>query len=191
MNKQAQNHRAMLIATGSLLGIFASNTVLASHESDYRSDYAGAQQTSYAKVLRSEPVVRHIEVSTPREECWKEPVKHRTERDYTTGRTILGGIIGAAIGNQVGRGRGNDAATVAGGLAGAAIGANSAKADRHSETYVSHETRCRTVYETRSEERIDAYDVTYRYGDQTYTTRMPYEPGKRIPVQVLVTPAQR
>lgn len=155
-------------------------TVQASHEEDI----------SYAKVVRSEPIIRHVEVSTPREECWKEAVHHRAEKDYTTGRTILGGLIGAAIGNQIGSGRGNDAATVVGGLAGAAIGANSARKDRQTEDYVTHERRCRTVYETRTEERIEGYNVTYRYGDQTYTTRMPHEPGKRIPVHVAVTPVR-
>lgn len=149
---------------------------------------AGHERATYAKVVRSTPVIRHVEVSTPREECWDEAVKHRAEKDYTTGRTIVGGLIGAAIGNQIGSGRGNDAATVVGGLAGAAIGANSAKKDRDREHYVTHERRCRTVYETRTEERIDGYDVTYRYGGQTYTTRMPYAPGDRIPVHVAVTP---
>lgn len=151
---------------------------------------AGHEHEAYATVIRSEPIIRYVDVSTPREECWEEAVHHREERDYTTGRTILGGLIGAAIGNQIGRGRGNDAATVIGGVAGAAIGANSAKNDRHSDHYVTQERRCRTVYETHSEERIDGYDVTYRYAGETYSTQLPYDPGRRLPVRVAVTPAR-
>ncbi len=182
MNKMMISRSVVLIAAG--LG--ASTAGIASHEAGRTSDRAG-----YAKVVSSEPIVRYVDVSTPHEECWKQPVKHHVEKDYTTGRTILGGIIGAAIGHQIGSGRGNDAATVAGGLAGAAIGANSAKKDRRDESYTTHETRCRTVYQTRREERIEGYDVTYVYGGETYSTRLPYEPGKRIPVHVTVTPARQ
>ncbi len=180
MNKHIINRATLLIAVGAA----ASSTAFASHEASY-----SAEHSSYAKVVHSEPIRRSIEVSRPREECWQEPVHHRAERDYTTGRTILGGVIGAAIGHQIGSGRGNDAATVVGGLAGAAVGANSAKRARQ-DSYVSHETRCRTVYETYTEERIEGYHVTYRYDGQTYTTQMPHAPGKRIPVYVSVTPAQ-
>ena len=166
------------ILIGSTVAVLAAGSAQAGHDNQ-----------TYAKVLRSDPIIRHVEVSRPVEECWKEPVRHRAEKDYTTGRTILGGLIGAAIGNQIGSGRGNDAATVVGGVAGAAIGANSAKRARHSEDYVTHERRCRTVYESHREERIEGYDVTYRYGGETYTTRMPHDPGSRIPVHVSVTPA--
>ena len=189
--KSVKNKRILSCAAALLTaGATVSTAAIASHDSSYREDNQ-ADRAGFAKVIRSEPILRHVQVSTPREECSKEPVQHRAERDYTTGRTILGGIIGAAIGNQVGHGRGNDAATVAGGLAGAAIGANSAKKDRHSESYTTHETRCRTVYESHSEERVEGYDVTYLYGGETYSTRLPYEPGKRIPVHVSVTPARR
>lgn len=166
-------------ATGVLIAGSLFNAAQADHE-----------RQAYATVLRSEPVIRYVDVSAPRQECWDEAVHHREQRDYTTGRTILGGLIGAAIGNQIGHGRGNDAATVAGGLAGAAIGANSAKHDRHEDHYVTHERRCRTVYESHTEERIDGYDVTYRYAGETYTTYLPYDPGKRLPVHVSITPAE-
>lgn len=172
-------NKSLYIAASALLG---SSAFLGVAQAEHESE-------TYANVISSKPIIRYVDVSVPREECWNEAVQHRQENDYTTGRTILGGLIGAAIGNQIGRGRGNDAATVVGGLAGAAIGANSAKKDRHSEHYVTQERRCRTVYETRSEERIEGYDVTYRYAGQTYTTQLPYDPGRRLPVQVSVTPA--
>lgn len=153
------------------------------------SVFANHELNAYARVVSSTPVKRQIEVTRPREECWDEAVRHESGQDYTTGRTILGGLVGAAVGHQIGSGRGQDAATIVGAMAGASIGANSAHADHHHDHYVTHERVCRTVYETHTEERIEGYDVTYRYGGETYTTYLPYEPGKRIRVRVSVTPS--
>ncbi len=43
---------------------------------------------------------------------------------------------------------------------------------------------CRITLATQYEERIDGYDVTYRYNGKVYQTRMPYDPGRRVPVRV-------
>ena len=48
--------------------------------------------------------------------------------------------------------------------------------------------RCRPVVEQRARERITGYRVTYRYGGETETTRMSYDPGERIPVKVSLSP---
>ncbi len=165
--------------------VAVSGTSFANHE--YRSE-AG----DYARVTHVEPIIRYVEVSTPRQECWREPVRHiETRNDYTTGRTILGGLIGAAVGHQIGHGRGKDAATVVGGLAGAAIGANSARDDSYREEHVDYEDRCRTTYTRHEEERVEGYDVTYVYGGREYTTVTAEHPGKRIPVNVHVSPVYR
>ena len=163
-----------------LLG--ASCAALASHEHT-------VEHVEYARVIHVEPLVQQVDISIPVRECWQEPVHHvETRNDYTTGRTVLGGIIGAVIGHQVGSGRGNDAATVAGGLAGAAIGANSAAKDTVRESHVDYEDRCRTTYKHHQEERVEGYEVTYRFGGRDYTTVTQEHPGKRIPVNVHVSP---
>jgi len=36
---------------------------------------------------------------------------------------------------------------------------------------------------------MDGYNVTYRYQGRTYSTQMDHRPGKRIPVNVSVSPA--
>ena len=48
-----------------------------------------------------------------------------------------------------------------------------------------------TIYahQARYEERIDGYDVTYRYHGRLHHTRMPYDPGKRVRVRTDVSPA--
>ena len=48
--------------------------------------------------------------------------------------------------------------------------------------------RCRNVTEQRASEHITGYRVTYRYGEETQTTRLSYDPGKRVPVSVSLSP---
>jgi uncharacterized protein YcfJ len=48
--------------------------------------------------------------------------------------------------------------------------------------------RCRTVTERRPRQRVVAYRVTYRYGGRTATTRLPYDPGERMRVDVRLSP---
>jgi uncharacterized protein YcfJ len=48
--------------------------------------------------------------------------------------------------------------------------------------------RCRTTYESRPEESIDGYLVTYEYAGQTFEKRVPRHPGDEISIRVRVTP---
>ena len=48
--------------------------------------------------------------------------------------------------------------------------------------------RCSTVTEQRRRERTVGYRVTYRYGAETRTTRLSYDPGERLPVKVSLSP---
>ncbi len=48
--------------------------------------------------------------------------------------------------------------------------------------------RCNTVTEQRAGEHIVAYRVTYRYGAETETTRLSYDPGERMAVNVSLSP---
>ena len=49
--------------------------------------------------------------------------------------------------------------------------------------WASHQT-CTRVTENRPSEKAVAYRVTYRYRGHTRTTRLPYHPGERLPVNV-------
>jgi uncharacterized protein YcfJ len=148
----------------------------------------------YARVVRSEPIVRYVTVTTPVQECWTDTeyytVAHRPRG--TAGGAIVGAIIGGVIGNQFGHGHHRDNATVLGTLAGAAIGSEvaSARAGGYETTEYSRPVRrCETNYTRHEEERIDGYRVTYVYRGQKYATRMPTDPGKRIRIRVDVRPA--
>ena len=48
--------------------------------------------------------------------------------------------------------------------------------------------RCRNVTEQRASEHVSGYRVTYRYGGETQTTRLSYDPGERMPVNVSLSP---
>ena len=48
--------------------------------------------------------------------------------------------------------------------------------------------RCRNVTEQRAREHITGYRVTYRYGGETDTALLSYDPGERVPVNVNLIP---
>ena len=49
---------------------------------------------------------------------------------------------------------------------------------------------CRNVTEQRASKHVTGYRVTYRYGEETATTRMAYDPGERVPVSVSLSPVK-
>ena len=49
---------------------------------------------------------------------------------------------------------------------------------------------CRNVTEQRASKHVTGYRVTYRYGEETATTRMSYDPGERVPVSVSLSPVK-
>ena len=190
---------AGLAAAAMLLGL--STQALADHDNrSYRAQTVSASgyaQRSgptydYAQVISAQPIVRYVTVKTPVRECWQETeyytVRHRPYG--SAGRTLVGAVLGGVVGHQFGSGRGNDAATVAGTLIGAAVANDSA---RRRDGYAYEErsrpiTRCETRLNEREEERIDGYDVVYRYKGQKYATRMPHDPGRKLRIRVDVRP---
>jgi uncharacterized protein YcfJ len=184
-------NRQKWVSAGSatlLAAMLAMPVAQASHDAE-DARFAGTTST-YAEVVSSKPIYYDVEVTTPREECWQEPIAHRDDKHWgVTAQTVTGGVIGGVIGNQAVHGSKRDAATALGALIGASIGANrAARQQADAEEYVTYEKRCRTVQERRTEQRLDGYDVSYRYGGQLYHTRLPYDPGRRLRVQVSVTP---
>lgn len=186
MNKKIKLATALLCATLVSAPAFAAKAKHVEHHGRHQ----------WAKVTHVEPVYRTVTVTTPREECWMEDVHRPIFRHYdghSAGSTIIGGLIGGAIGHEVGRhinrGRGRHGATVAGAVIGAAIGHEKAHRREHRHgTVIEREKRCRVTEDTHTEQRLDGYDVTYRYRGVHYTTFMYERPGKRIRVNVNVTP---
>ena len=91
------------------------------------------------------------------------------------GGTVIGAIVGGALGNQVGKGDGRKAATVAGALIGGAIGNNAARRD--DRYYSESETRCRVDQRTSARRRIVGYDVQYRYRGDVFMSHLDLRSG--------------
>jgi outer membrane lipoprotein SlyB len=136
-----------------------------------------------------------------RQECWNERTNgyesgyYRDSNgrlyrgDSTTNGTLLGALIGGALGNQVGSGDGRKAATIAGAVIGGKVG-HDVDARNDSSGYAYRDEsgvtrRCRTVSDGG---RFGGYDVTYRYAGQNYHALMNYRPGRTMRVMVQVRP---
>lgn len=179
-----------------LAGLAAATMLLGLSTAATADQYSNRRVYDYATVVSVQPVVRYVNVQTPVRECW-EDTRYYTTRHAAPGvasGTLVGAIIGGVVGHQFGSGSGNDAATVAGSLIGAAIGNDTARRRTGAAyTTVEHAVpvqRCETQYRSHREERIEGYDVVYRYKGQRYSTRMPYDPGRKLKVRVDIRPAR-
>lgn len=126
-----------------------------------------------AKVVATEPV--YTNSTQYREVC--TPV---TENRRSIGGTFVGGVIGAAIGNQVGGGSGQDIATALGAVTGAAVGQNVA-GDRTV-------TRTQCTRQAFTVQEISQYKVTVNVNGTFYTVYRSFSPqtGSLIPVNLSV-----
>lgn len=126
-----------------------------------------------AKVVATEPV--YTNSTQYREVC--TPV---TENRRSIGGTFVGGVIGAAIGNQVGGGSGQDIATALGAVTGAAVGQNVAGDN------IVTTTQC--VNEPFTVQQISQYKVTVEINGSLYTVYRSFGPaqGSMIPVSIQV-----
>jgi uncharacterized protein YcfJ len=158
----------------------------------------------YARVTRVERVVERSRYPVNNEVCYDQPVsRYRPGYTYyhrdTTGPTVLGALVGGALGNQVGKGDGRRAATIAGAVIGGSVAHESAERRRGDYGYESgyyetgYEQRCRTETNWRGRDNFVAFNVSYRYDGRTYRTTLDHDPGRSLRVRVGnggVTPAE-
>lgn len=141
------------------------------------------QHYDQARVISATP--EYDRINAPRQECHDEPMPSRPyyrsgERAY--GGSIIGGITGALVGNQIGRGHGKEAATALGAITGAMVGDRLQNSNDSWEPRV--ERRCRDI--GRWENRLAGYRVVYEYGGHRYATIMANDPGNYVRVRVSV-----
>ena len=203
----------------SALALLMGGTSVFATSSVYAADprFSTDRYTEYGQVIDVRPVYQNIRVREPRQECWIEtqrrPVSYnsRPQRNYnyqprhsSSGSTVVGGLIGGVIGNQLARGNSRGArtgATIAGAIIGGAV-ANESRGNvqRHrNQSYNSYQgrtsyqtvevERCREVAPSRTESRLQYYDVTYEYRGRTYTTQTQIDPGDRIALDISVSPS--
>lgn len=136
-----------------------------------------------ARVISSTP--NYHEVISPRQECWTEtvPSSYSPSPERSNAGAIVGGIAGAIIGNQVGGGRGREAATGLGAAIGAITGDRLGNSAPQQPAYVTQQVqRCQTVNDTR--QVVSGYNVVYRYAGRDVKVTLPYDPGDTVTVGV-------
>ncbi len=144
-------------------------------------------ETDYerGRVLNATPIYETVRTPQRREVCWDEEVTYR-ERGRSRSGPIVGTIIGGAVGNQFGGGKGRDALTVAGAILGHAVAKDIQR--NNAQTYSEIETKCRTETDYVEQDRLRGYNVEYEYNGQVYSTRTRRDPGEWIDLRVSVTP---
>lgn len=131
-----------------------------------------------ARVVASTPV---YDAAATREECWNPRAGHYEERRDSSGHgnTLGGTAAGAVIGGVIGHQFNDRAGTALGAIAGGALGHQIAKDRGGNEVQDDLDySRCRTV--STGSGNVVAYDVTYDYRGQQYTTRLDHDPGSRL-----------
>jgi uncharacterized protein YcfJ len=186
--------RAVLVALG-VVGVGSAALADPPHWAQangrYARDNRDYRDSDFARVIDVEPIVRRVRITTPDRECWNETQEIYQPPRSSAGSVILGGLIGGVLGHQIGHGN-RSAPTVAGAVVGAAIGnqigQQRAARDGYGGVVGRDIQRCNVVYREDYEERVEGYRVTYVYNGREYTTRMPYDPGPRLRVDVNVRP---
>ena len=128
-------------------------------------------------------------VNTPTQNCWTEypqqvqpaPPQH----DYLG--AIVGGVAGGLLGSRFGEGNGRVVGAAAGAGVGAIVGDRLDNRDSPSANAAPAPVQhCQQV--DHLETRTTGYQVTYEYDGQRFLTRLPYNPGSQLRVNVSVTP---
>ena len=164
---------------------------------DGRYDNNGGSRNVTAQVIGVQRVANRY-ASYQHQECWNEQTNryddnyyrdgsgrlYRSDSRGNVGGAVLGALIGGARGNQVGKGDGRKAATIGG-----AIGNSANRGDGYDRYSDNSNTvrRCRTVNDN-NRNNYDGYNVTYRYGNQTYRSYMNKNPGRTVRIAVSVQP---
>lgn len=170
----------VLTIAGVLLAMMTSQVAVAGNNVSY----------DYGRVLSAKPILETISYQKPQRQCWVETVRRGESKEYSATGTILGGVIGAAIGNKMGhKKRNKQVGTVAGALLGASIGNDMSRRNaRRYGGYTEEVERCEMVNEYVEEENIVGYKVRYRYNGEVYHLRTNEHPGDRIKLRVSVAP---
>ena len=189
MTKSINKHRHLSIAIATFISLTASYSLLAQ---GYESADIGPEEAisfGFADVLRSDPIYETVQEARPTEVCADVSTEHNRRYDNTNAGTVIGALVGAALGNQVGGGDGRRAATVAGAVVGGAVGREVDASNNPQGTERSVRSECRVVDQYVERKEVVGYDVQYRFRGEVYSSRMDYDPGEKLRVRVAVSPA--
>lgn len=147
-------------------------------------------QSQYATVTRIDPNYTTVYQNIPRTECRdvEVPIYGNVQGGQaSTGDTVLGAVIGGAIGNQVGGGSGKDAMTVLGAIVGADI-ANKRAQNQQVITGYRLQQQCTETIVREQKTEIKNYTIWYEWNGvqgRSYTYNQ-YSVGDQIPVTISI-----
>ncbi len=145
----------------------------------------------YARVVDVQPITEVVQIPDNQQVCRQQNVRRRVPERRSPVPAIFGSILGGVIGHQFGGGHGKTAATIAGAAIGGAVATDAQYRRYPPRFYTAQEQRCRTETNWRSEERVVAWDVSWKYRGKIYRSTMNEPPGDRIPVRVSVEPTYK
>ncbi len=153
-----------------------------------------ANAQTYVDTARVRSVQPQYEtVTVPRQECTSQWINesYRVEDRRQYGGAVIGGVAGALLGNQLGKGHGREAATALGAVVGAFTGDRVANRDRGEryEQVPRQVQSCQSVNDV--QQRLTGYQVTYDYRGQQFVALLPQDPGPHLQVRVSVEPLTR
>ena len=206
MNRYVQAVTAVMV-------LVTAFPVWSAHDESRYSDstYDGGRY-DYAKVIDVQPVTEIVQVPEKHQVCRQVQVQRRVAEYRSPAPVIFGAVVGGIVGNQISRGHGHHnrhryghgkhhgyrhrskhghnrtAATVAGAAIGGVI-ASEVLYRKYPPKYYSTPTQVCDIQTTwNNEERVIAWDVSWKYRGQVYHSRMDKPPGDRIRVRVDVDP---
>jgi uncharacterized protein YcfJ len=139
-----------------------------------------------ASVVSVDKVYKQVRVEEPYQECYiKETVRNNGDGSATN--EIIGGVIGGAIGNKLGKGDGNDIMTLAGILMGASIANDAEKAAANGKQTIISQEICEKKVRQKIEKRLSHYKVTVDYNGKEVSfssKRRPYDDVIKVEVSV-------
>ena len=156
--------------------------------SAYKVDRIAVRGPIYGRVLSVQPVYAEREGRRGSGSCaqWSE---NYNSQHMAWGPTIVGGVLGSAIGYHLGEDHGDpEVATIAGGLLGAAAGHGVGK-HVYDSRHILVSGGCRPQRLKRHDSRRVAYWVTYRYNGHIYREHMDYDPGEWVRLNDEASPA--
>ena len=178
-----------------LIGLIAATVsmpALAGHD-DRDDNYRDDNYQDRARVISVAPQFERV--NTPRQDCRTEYVRESyyeaPQRSF--GGAVIGGVAGGLLGSTIGRGNGRVAAAAVGAGVGAIVGD---RVDNNRREYGREYGRERVASRpVESCVTVDnwsqipaGYLVNYEYNGRQYTTVTERDPGRFIPVQVVVRP---
>ena len=139
-------------------------------------------------VISSTPIMQQVIRNNPERSCSIVEVPVYGNTKGTAGDAIAGALIGGILGNQVGGGKGKDAATIFGAILGAKVG----EENGGKKVIVGYKQveQCSITYVRVTENVVSGYETSVElYGEliHTFETNRQYRVGSIVPVRMTLS----